>query len=76
MNDVIQKQEPVFSYQIATETAAQIAQIKDKTISAELVRSVFSLAVAQPKIDGVDAKSGALESALEILQEKGILSIE
>jgi len=74
--DVIQKQEPVYSYQIAAETAAQIAQIKDKTISAELVRSVFSLAVAQAKIDGVDAKGGALESALEILQEKGILSIE
>jgi len=74
--DVIQKQEPVYSYQISSETASQIAQLADKTISAELVRSVFSLAVAQAKIDGVDAKGGALEAALEILQEKGILSIE
>lgn len=74
--DVIEKQEPVYSYQITSETASQIAKIKDNTIRAELIRSVFSLATAQAKLDGVDAKGGALEAALEILQEKGILSID
>jgi hypothetical protein len=76
VEDVIIKQEPVYSYQVAAETHAQIAKIKDETIRAEIIRAVSSIAVAQAKIDGVDAKGGALEAALEILQEKGILSID
>lgn len=68
--DVIQKQKPVYSYQISKETAAQVSKIKDNTIRAEIVRNIFSIAVAQPKID---TEKDALEEALEILQENGIL---
>ena len=73
--DVIQKQSPVYSYQFNEETLAQVAKIKDDTVRSEILRAISSIAVAQAKIDGVDAKGGALEAALEILQEKGILSV-
>jgi len=73
--DVIQKQSPVYSYQFNEETLAQVAKIKDDTVRSEILRAITSIAVAQAKIDGVDAKGGALEAALAILQEKGILSV-
>jgi hypothetical protein len=73
--DVIQKQAPVYSYQFNEATLAQVAKIKDDTVRSEILRAISSIAVAQAKIDGADAKGGALEAALEILQEKGILSI-
>lgn len=73
--DVIKKQDPVYSYQFNEETLAQVSKIKDDTTRTEIIRAISSIAVAQAKIDGVDAKGGALEAALAILAEKGILTV-
>ena len=72
--DVIQKQEPVFKYNIVEyNTVSALAKLKDPVIQAELIKAVSSVAVAQAKIAGCDAKSGALGAALQILKDSGIL---
>ena len=73
--EVIQKQAPVYSYQFNEETLAQVAKIKDDESRAEILRAISSIAIAQAKIDGI-AKGEALEAALSILQEKGVLALD
>lgn len=71
--DVIQKQQPTYKYNIDDETLKKISKIKDQDIRDELVKAVSSVAVSQAKIGGVDAKGGALDAAIKILKENGIL---
>jgi hypothetical protein len=71
--DVIQKQEPTFKFNIDDTTIAQLSKLKKPELQAELIKAVSLVAVSQAKIDGVDAKGGALEAAMKILKENGIL---
>ena len=71
--DVIQKQEPTYKYNIDDTTIAQLSKLNQPEIQAELIKAVSSLAVSQAKLGGVDAKGGALEAAMQILKNNGIL---
>ena len=70
---VIIKQEPTFKNQTNDSTIRELSQVKDNEIQAKLIKAISSLAISQAKIGGCDVKGGALESALAILKENGIL---
>jgi hypothetical protein len=75
--DIIQKQEPVYTYKFTDATIAAIkTNVKDPTERAELLRAISTIAVAQAKLAGGDAKSeSALTAALQHLASKGILNL-
>jgi hypothetical protein len=75
--DIIQKQEPVYTYKFTEATIAAVKEnVKDPTERAELLRAISTIAVAQAKLAGGDAKSeSALTAALQHLASKGILNI-
>ena len=74
--DIIQKQEASRKYQINDATIkAVVEKVKDKDEQSEILRSISTIAVARPKINGEDAKDeSAVSKALRHLADVGILN--
>ena len=73
--DVLRHQAPSFTYKFNKTTIKQLSVLKDRSIRSDLALSIAQLSAGKPMIDGIE-KEGALESALAILQEQGILSLD
>jgi len=72
--DVLRHQAPSFTYKFNKNTIKQLSVLKDRSIRSDLALSIAQLSAGKPMIDGIE-KDDALESALSILQEQGILSL-
>lgn len=72
--DVLRHQAPTFTHKFNKNTIKQLSALKDQSVRADLALNIAQLSAGKPMIDGIE-KSDALESALAILQEQGILSL-